>query len=67
MFQREMFSFFVSLCLDSRMVSECETFTLPQQFEIKYKELNISSNDEDFLRTCMSLCMIYVQSDCVLI
>ncbi|TUE03119.1 Claudin domain-containing protein 1 [Bagarius yarrelli] len=36
---------------DSRMVSECEAFTLAQQFEVKSRQQNYSRSEEDFLRT----------------
>ncbi|MCJ8750122.1 hypothetical protein PDJAM_G00258850 [Pangasius djambal] len=40
----------------SKTESRCEAFTLPQQFEIKYKPLNGSSSEEDFLRTSLWRC-----------
>ncbi|KAB5515571.1 hypothetical protein PHYPO_G00248480 [Pangasianodon hypophthalmus] len=40
---------------DSKTLSQCEAFTLPQQFEIKYKLLN-ASGEEDFLRTSLWRC-----------
>ncbi|KAF4071288.1 hypothetical protein AMELA_G00271320 [Ameiurus melas] len=39
---------------DSKMVSDCEAFTLAQQFEIKHQ--NDSSSEEDFLRTYLWRC-----------
>ncbi|KAM9449925.1 claudin domain-containing protein 1b isoform 1-T2 [Clarias gariepinus] len=39
----------------SAPVSKCEAFTLPQQFEVKYRGLNIS-NEEDLLRTALWRC-----------
>ncbi|KAG7314274.1 hypothetical protein KOW79_022770 [Hemibagrus wyckioides] len=40
---------------DSKVVSECEAFTLPQQFEVKYRHPN-NSSEEDFLRTSLWRC-----------
>ncbi|XP_066506700.1 claudin domain-containing protein 1b [Hoplias malabaricus] len=41
---------------DSKMVTECEAFTLPQQFEIKYRSPGNSSSEEDLLRTYLWRC-----------
>ncbi len=48
----------VALCewplSDAKMVLECRSFTLPQQFIPKYKEPGNHNSGEDMLRTCKS-------------
>ena len=43
---------------DPTMVTQCVSFTLPQQFDPKYKEPGNHNSGEDLLRTCEnnSLC-----------
>ncbi|XP_029696677.1 claudin domain-containing protein 1 isoform X2 [Takifugu rubripes] len=38
---------------DAKMVLECRSFTLPQQFTPKYKEPGNHNSGEDLLRTCL--------------
>lgn len=38
--------------LDAKMVLECRSFTLPQQFTPKYKEPGNHNSGEDLVRTC---------------
>ncbi|KAL6466601.1 hypothetical protein MHYP_G00244050 [Metynnis hypsauchen] len=41
---------------ETKMTTYCEPFTLPQQFETKYKHPGNSSNEEDLLRTYLWRC-----------
>lgn len=51
--------YFIFICfggggLDAKMVLECRSFTLPQQFTPKYREPGNHNSGEDLLRTCES-------------
>lgn len=41
---------------DAKMVLECRSFTLPQQFTPKYKEPGNHNSGEDLVRTCEFTC-----------
>lgn len=45
-------SFWFGFFSDAKMVLECRSFTLPQQFTPKYREPGNHNSGEDLLRTC---------------
>lgn len=46
--------------LDTKLVLECRSFTLPQQFVPKYKEPGNHNSGEDLLRTCKCMPLSFV-------